>query len=181
MPNPVTSRDPLYTPSAPENDVCTTEGALVCSTENAAHEPPPEPRATSPSSNPASHHDEKGFDYFTVSGGASAIIGGDVSLTLDRYGHLYVGVGGGVGVSATVASASIHGGQLTDSTRGAPSAEQLKGFLAGDSVQVSGGFGPEIGVTSAPSGAAVETGVGVPQAGAQFQHSWYVLDLPVEW
>jgi len=121
------------------------------------------------------------MDYFTLSGGASAIIGGDVSLTLDRHGHLYVGLGAGVGVSAAVASASIHGGQLTESTHDAPTSEELKSFLNGDCVQASGGIGPEVGVTNARTGTAVEVGVGVPQAGAQFQHNWYVLDLPIEW
>ena len=181
MPTPVTSREPVYTPYEPEKDACPTEGPLVCSGESAAREPPPEPRASATLSEPSSNRDKSGIDYFTVSGGASAIIGGDVSLTLDRYGHLYVGVGAGVGVSGAVASASIHGGQLTESTNGAPSSEQLKGFLDGDCVQVSGGIGPEVGVTNAPSGTGVEAGIGIPQAGAQFQHSWYVLDLPIKW
>src|SRR5438445_5289417 len=94
MPSPVTSREaPLYTPNEPEKDVCTTEGPPMCAADVASHEPESirrtgaqpadaQPAPAAPSKEPASH-DRSGMDYFTLSGGASAIIGGDVSLTLD--------------------------------------------------------------------------------------------------
>jgi hypothetical protein len=121
------------------------------------------------------------MDYVTLSGGASAIIGGDLSLTLDRNGHLYFGVGAGVGLSATVGSASVHAGQLTEPAHEESRPEQLKNFLQGDCIQVGAGIGADVGITNGPTGTAAEFGVGLPQVGAQFQHNWYVLDLPIKW
>ena len=120
-------------------------------------------------------------DYFTVSAGAGAIIGADVSLTLDRHGHLYFGLGAGVGVSATVGSVASQAGQLQGSSTTPPTAEKLDRFLRGDSVQLSAAVVAQAGVANSPGGTAVEMGIGLVQASGEFQHNWYVLDLPVKW
>jgi hypothetical protein len=198
MPSPVSSRETsLYTPTEPAKDVCTPDAAAaattsdddagICSGEIESRVPTPicashekgAPGAHSPPAHP--FHAQAELDYLTLSGGASAIIGGDVSVTLDRNGHLYLGLGAGVGISATVASASLHAGQLTEPPNSESRPEQLQHFLQGDCIQASAGIGAEVGITNGPTGTAAELGVGLPQAGAQFQHNWYVLDLPIKW
>jgi hypothetical protein len=100
-------------------------------------------------------------------------------LTLDRDGHLYFGVAGGVGLSATVVSASAVAGQIT--TSGAPKPDELDKFLDGDSVSVSASVVGEVGAANSAGGTAVQMGVGVVQVSGQFQHNWHVVDLPIRW
>jgi hypothetical protein len=169
MTSPIRSRDDqLYTPSDPEDLACTSEtphDGAVAGAPGGSHEL-------------AEGH---GVDFLTLSVGAGAIIGGDVSVTLDRFGHLYVGAGAGVGVSATIASASAHAGQMTEPTADAPDEKKVRGFLEGDAVELTAAIGAEVGVTSSPGGTAAEIGVGLVQASAQFQHNWHVLQLPIRW
>lgn len=108
-------------------------------------------------------------------------MGGGVCLTLDRNGHAYVGLDGGVGLSATVGSGSIVGGKVVDGSDGRPSEERLRSFLTGDSLGGSVAFGVAAGLTNAATGTAVETGLGMVQAEVHFQHSWHLADLPVQW
>jgi hypothetical protein len=169
MTSPIRSRDDqLYTPSEPEDLVCRSETSHATDVE----------RATGSDPEPIAGH---GVDFLTLSVGAGAIIGGDVSVTLDRFGHLYVGAGAGVGVSATIASASAHAGQMTEPIADAPNEKKVRGFLEGDAVEVNAAIGAEVGVTSSPGGTAAELGVGLVQASAQFQHNWHVLQLPIRW
>jgi hypothetical protein len=167
MTSPVRSREErLYTPAEPDDLVCKPESPDEAITTDAA---PPSP-ARPP-----------GPDYVTVSVGAGAIIGADVAVTLDRFGHLYLGAGAGVGLSATVASVSVHGGHVLDLTTGASAEKKLGEFLEGDAVEVTGSLGAEVGIASSPGGTATESGVGLAQISAQFQHNWRVLDLPIRW
>jgi len=180
MPSPVSSRETQpYTPADPEEDLsCKGDpprlaslpadaAADLCAAEPVPREPTPPPR--------------RDVDYLTVSVGAGAIIGADVSMTLDRHGHLYFGLGAGVGLSATVVSATVQGGQLQGPSTNPPGPEALDRFLKGDSVQLSAALVSQAGVANSPGGTAVEVGVGLAQVSGEFQHNWYVLDLPVKW
>ena len=183
MPSPISSRtnsEPI-TPYDPEGDVCRepqesadpstlSDGAPDSSSSLPAHQPAGDASAAA--------HD---VDYYTVCVGAGAIIGGGVCLTLDRNGHTYLGLDGGVGLSATVGSGSIVGGKLVDGSDGRPSEEHLRSLLTGDSIGGSAAFGYAAGVTNAAAGTAVEAGVGLVQAEVHFQHSWHLADVPVRW
>jgi hypothetical protein len=190
MPSPVGSREPQsYSPIESDEDlVCKGEppplpkpaegdAAAICTADPASREPSALCVGGTPKSVPARREP----DYFTLSIGAGAIIGADGSATVDRYGHLYLGIGAGVAVSPTVLSATLQGGQLQGHFAEPPTPDQLMKFLKGDSVQLSVSMGTQAGVANSVGGTAVEQGIGLPQAGAEFQHSWYALDVPVKW
>jgi hypothetical protein len=199
-----------YTPYEPDEDVCrdTTAPSLECRDSTApsdehvaAAESSSAPRpAAGPSGSPdvprpnvgnaiahgpplqgLAGQDRQDADYITISAGAGAVIGADVSLTLDRHGHLYVGLGAGVGVSATVASAAIMGGELARAPSGRPTEAELRSFLEGDSVGASVSAMAAGGVTNSAGGTAWEQGVGLVQAGAHFQHTWHLTEVPIRW
>src|SRR5205085_5711411 len=114
----------FYTPSEPEALLCgpppNPDAETVTCADGTSSEDELLCRAEVPStgSAPRPAAGRRDIDYVTLSGGAGAIVGGNLSLTLDRDGHLYFGVAGGVGLSATVVSASAVAGQMT--TSGAP-------------------------------------------------------------
>jgi hypothetical protein len=66
-------------------------------------------------------------------------------------------------------------------TSASPNPDQLDRFLDGDSVSANASVGAEVGLTNSAGGTAVEMGVGLVQASAQFQHNWHVANLPIRW
>jgi hypothetical protein len=95
--------------------------------------------------------------------------GGTIQVTIDRYGHTYLGVGFNEGRSVITPSLSATAGYLLQSN--APSAGQLKSFITGPSISVGGGYGPAVNVTQGnvgsynPNDFALEAGVSTPQVG----------------
>jgi len=190
MPSPVSSKESQsYTPAFPEEDsLCKAEppsvpsqaadAAALCTADPVSRQANPVCVDDGTKKAPEPRREA---DYFTVSAGAGAIIGADVSLTLDRNGHLYFGLGAGVGLSATIGSVAAQAGQLQGSSTTPPAEEKLDRFLKGDSIQLSASVLAQAGVANSPGGTAVEMGVGLVQASGEFQHNWYVLDLPIKW
>jgi hypothetical protein len=191
MPSPVGSKEPQsYTPiDSGEDLVCkgdppplppSTQGdaAAICTADPVSREPGT--LCVDSGTKPAPVR--RDVDYYTLSLGAGAIIGADASVTLDRHGHIYFGIGAGVSVSPTIASATLQAGQLQGPSTEPPSSDQMMKFLDGNSVQLSvSAGGAQTGVASSPGGTALEAGVGLPQVSGEFQHNWYALEVPVKW
>jgi hypothetical protein len=191
MTSPIRSREePLYTPTEPEDLVCKDESAARSAAQSisamSAAASAGEARASAGPDTPSSRASRSDLardtDYLSLSIGVGEIIGGGIAITLDRYGHLYAGVGSGVSVSPTVGTASFHRGKLVESTAPEKSEEErLTKFLEGDAVEVTASLGSELSAVNSSGGTGIEIGVGLPQIGAQFQHNWHILDLPVRW
>src|SRR3954469_11586643 len=134
MPSPVSSRESQsYTPVFPEEDsLCKAEppsvpsqaadAAALCTADPVSHQSKP---LCADDGTKKAPEPRREADYFTVSVGAGAIVGADVSLTLDRHGHLYFGLGAGVGLSATIGSVAAQAGQLQGSSTSPPTAEKM--------------------------------------------------------
>jgi hypothetical protein len=190
MPNPVSSRDGLFnnvlredaegsSPSTVSDEpslACQAhpEALLVCADpaelEQAAAMPPT-PAGQSPKEGSSGRR--TGADYMTFTVGIGAVISGSIFATVDRHGHVYVGVGGGVGLSATLGTVSITSGQLIDQPH-VPDEATLGQFLEGDAINGTVGDLGCLGATNSAGGTGVEIGLASPQIGAQFEHAWRV-------
>ena len=109
-------------------------------------------------------------DYVNLSGGGNLPTGagGGGSLSFDRYGHVHVGPGYGIGTPGF--SASLTANWLNQPQ--APCENQLNNFLNGYSFTFGGGFG--LGGTETFSSGQSATGVGAftPQFSANGANSW---------
>jgi hypothetical protein len=107
-------------------------------------------------------------DYVTFSASASLILQATVSLTVDRYGHVYTAGGPGLGTPGIAASAM--GGYLRDPDDlcEPPTPEVLGNFLVGDARSFGGGAGIGVGATKSSGMWASEIGATTPQLGASY-------------
>lgn len=117
-------------------------------------------------------------DYWTLSVGIGAVVGASVSATLDRHGHIYLGVGGGLSASPAV-TASLTKGQMVGTAE--PKERELRNLLEGDAISASAGAIHGAGIMNSPGGTAIERGIYVPQAGVSFEHSWEVSSRGPRW
>ena len=117
-------------------------------------------------------------DYFTLSVGAGAVVGLSASVTLDRHGHIYLGLAGGVSLSPAV-TASLVAGHMVD--KPFPTEKDLENLLAGDAISASAGAIKGTGITNSRGGTAIEEGIYVPQAGFAFEHNWEVSSRGPRW
>jgi hypothetical protein len=117
-------------------------------------------------------------DYVTLSVGVGTVIGMSASATFDRYGHVYLGLAAGVGLSPAI-TASVVSGHMID--RPSPTEKDLQGLLAGDAISASAGASRGAGITNSSGGTAIEEGIYVPQAGFAFEHNWEVASNGPRW
>ena len=103
-----------------------------------------------------------------------------VSLTVDRYGNWYYGVGPNLGKAATVVSGSLTGGWFDQACT--PTETQLENFLAGHALNVGIGYWLGGGVQFWPkTGSATYLGVLTPQAGIGYTYSWRIHRWDKKW
>ena len=126
-------------------------------------------------------------DYFVLmlNAGSPGLPGVSTSLTFDRYGRLYWGIGGNFGKSLEAASLNLTGGYVGsafDDYR--PDQGNLPSFLAGLTVNVSGGLFGGGGVTWSPSAGryirhtAWEFGAFIiPNVGISATYNWQIFDI----
>ena len=142
-------------------------------------------RRLPPPSTPASSHWYSHFgwrlpDFY--SGSVSVAIPNPLTLSfvgitgnvnVDRYGHLYLGIGPSVGKSATLIAGSVTANWLN--RRKLPTQSELNGFMTKHSLNVGGGFIGGVQETWSP-GSGTATGIGIfsPQIGGGYSYSWDV-------
>jgi hypothetical protein len=106
------------------------------------------------------------------------VIGASATATLDRHGHVYLGIGGGVSLSPLV-TASLVAGKMLDPP--SPKEADIRRFLEGDAVSAGMGAIQGAGITNSAGGTAAEHGTYVPQAGIAFEHNWAVSSRGPRW
>jgi hypothetical protein len=113
-------------------------------------------------------------DFYTLEVNVGGLFGASADLSVDRYGHRYVGIGTEIGKSATLVSASVTGGWLNQ--KKTPNSKQLHDFLTGNSFNAGGGFILGAEESSTPGvGTATQAGAFSPQLGIAYH---YGFELP---
>jgi RHS repeat-associated protein len=98
------------------------------------------------------------------------------TVAIDRFGHLFAGLGPNVGKSVTVVSGNASVAWM-GSHPGTVTAADMKAFLGGTSVNISAGFMSGAGVTKNSSGWGAEVGGYWPQIGASVTRSGYIGNI----
>lgn len=118
-------------------------------------------------------------------------VGGSVTVSIDRYGNVYIGPGISLGKTHDVgvaASGTFNWMALSDCK---PSEDELRNFLSGHAFNFTSGSGLGISINSGlpgPNGANLSWGTGfvTPQVGGGYSYSWEVFNfsdygLEVSW
>jgi hypothetical protein len=155
---------------------------LICSS-TAAEEPAPEPLPAPPEtvSNelaPTYASAVRAPDYWTLSVGVGTVVGASAAATLDRHGHIYLGLSAGISLSPLV-TASLVAGNMVDPP--SPKEGDVRRFLEGDAVSASVGAIQGAGITNSAGGTAAEHGTYVPQATIAFEHNWEISSRGPRW
>jgi RHS repeat-associated protein len=125
-----------------------------------------------------------GSDYVRIQGNIRgfSLFGPGSSLTIDRYGNVYVQP---LGLSAGTPGAAfaVTVGWLLQLTK--PSERDLRSFLEGPSYSGGTALGAAVNVVTSPfatgTKVAVESGVGSPYAGVSGGTAFFVQKLPLGW
>jgi hypothetical protein len=106
-------------------------------------------------------------DYYTVSGTAGFVAVAAVSVSVDRYGHVYTAGGGGAGAGV---GGSAHVGYLRNPDHPCDPADEatLRMFLSGPAQSAGGGAGLSVGVVHSAGMTGREVGISTPQLGATY-------------
>jgi len=90
-----------------------------------------------------------------------------VSVSVDRYGHVYTAGGGGAGAGV---GGSAHVGYLRDPDHPCdpPDEATLRTFLSGPAMSAGAGAGLSVGVTHSSGMTGREIGISTPQLGATY-------------
>ena len=128
-----------------------------------------------------------GFDFYSLNVNGSienpyslTLFGVTLTLTLDRYGKVYLGVGGNVGKSATLLSGSITEGLLD--MCGRPTPEELQNFMTGGNWNFAFGIAGGVQEGWSPNrGLATQWGIVTPQIGISWTYSWQIWDFHASW
>ena len=107
-------------------------------------------------------------DYVTFSASASLIFHSTVSLTVDRYGHVYTAGGGGLSTPGLGAAAMAGYLREANDLCEPPTQEVLENFLVGGATSFGGGAGIGVGATRSSEMWARELGATTPQLGASY-------------
>jgi len=123
-------------------------------------------------------------DYINLNIALGDIVGWNLSISLDRYGHLYFSpFGGGIGKSTTIASASLTVNWIQQGST--PDEEDLNNFLTGNSLNYTAGFWGGFSTTYSPDTHQTATGYGfaTPQIGASYnyQPSNMIMNTILKW
>jgi RHS repeat-associated protein len=149
--------------------------------------------ATSSSNSPAtsptgsnSTHDPNKPDYTSVNINIAipnpytlTLVGVSITLNIDRYGDSFLGVGPGVGKSATMVSASMTNNFLT---KPGATRTQMTSFLSASGFSAGAGLGFGVQTSYTPgSGSSHGAGVFTPQIGASYNYSVQLPTHTKEW
>jgi RHS repeat-associated protein len=110
----------------------------------------------------------RGPDFYNLSVGYGPNVGPAGSLSIDRRGNVYVGLGIQVGKSPTLLGGSVTANHL-DSCR--PTGKELDSYLSGGNITATAALGLAVQQGVSPTNAAAGTGwatgygIGTPQAG----------------
>jgi len=121
----------------------------------------------------------RGADYVEADAsvgfmGPKKILGVAGSISIDRYGNIYLGGGMGPGIPTGLpVSVDIVAGKLQG---GKPPESRLKAFMTGNALTVCGGAGPGVGAKSNSSGNSTEFGLYSPQFGGSYTWSFCLQD-----
>jgi len=115
----------------------------------------------------------RGSDFVNLSGSVGPYWGVTGSLSVDKWGNVYFGIGPEIGKSPTFVSGTLTGNWLDQ--RCPPTPQQLDKYLTGPNVTGAAAFGVAVQQGGWPgSGAATGIGVGTPQVGAGGTYSWSI-------
>jgi len=90
-------------------------------------------------------------DYYVLTGNVGSVLGGTLTLVWDRYGNAYIGPGGNVGKSISLANISLNGGWIGSATdNDIPDQANIGQFLTGLTINGQAGTVGDVAFTWSP-------------------------------